>query len=214
MLARKVGPALAAGCTTVVKTDGETPFSGNAMAVLAERAGVPKGVINVITSLKGTPEIGKLFCKSEIIQKISFTGSTRVGKILMEQSGSTLKKLSLELGGNAPSIVFEDADLDVAVDGVIASKFKVSGQTCVCANRIYVQDSIYEEFSKRLVEKVSQFQVGSAFKEGTTHGPLIGPRGIDKVSSQVKDAVSRGAKIALGGNTLPDLGTNVTRLPA
>ncbi|KAJ9157395.1 Succinate-semialdehyde dehydrogenase [Pleurostoma richardsiae] len=208
MLARKIGPALATGCTTVVKTDGETPYSGNAMALLGERAGVPKGVINVVTALNNTPAIGELLCQCDTVRKISFTGSTRVGKILMKQSGDSLKKLSLELGGNAPFIVFEDADLDVAVTGVVASKFKVSGQTCVCANRIYVHESVYDEFTRLLVEKVNGFKVGHSFQEGTTHGPLIGPRAIEKVSHHVQDAVSRGAKVAVGGQTIASLGPN------
>jgi succinate-semialdehyde dehydrogenase/glutarate-semialdehyde dehydrogenase len=142
MVTRKLGPALAAGCTVVIKSAGETPFTANALAMLGERAGIPKGVINIVTALENTPRIGAELCASNIVRKISFTGSTRVGKLLMRQSSDTLKKMSLELGGNAPSIVFEDADLDIAVNAAIGSKFKSSGQTCVCSNRIMVHSSI------------------------------------------------------------------------
>ncbi|KAL6357090.1 hypothetical protein LRP88_10708 [Fusarium phalaenopsidis] len=173
MITRKLGPALAAGCTAVVKTAGETPFTANALLVLGERAGVPKGVINSIAALDNTPEIGQTLCASDVVRKISFTGSTRVGKILMNQSSDTLKKLSLELGGNAPFIVFDDADLDLAVAGAIASKFKCSGQTCVCSNRIFVQKGIYNEFVQKLKAVVSKFQVGHGFDSKTTHGPLV-----------------------------------------
>ena len=153
MGARKVAAALAAGCTVVMKSDGLTPFASNVMAVLAERAGVPKGVFNVVTALENTPTLGLALCQSDIVKKISFTGSTRVGKLLMSQSSNTLKKLSLELGGNAPFIVFDDADVETAVTSAVISKFKVTGQTCVCANRFFVQEGIYKKFSRRLVER-------------------------------------------------------------
>ncbi|CRK22483.1 hypothetical protein BN1708_013424 [Verticillium longisporum] len=172
MGARKIAAALAAGCTVVLKSDGLTPFSSNALGVLGEMAGIPKGVLNIVTALDNTPQLGLALCESTSVQKISFTGSTRVGKLLMKQSSSTLKKLSLELGGNAPFIVFDDADLETAVSSAIISKFKVSGQTCVCANRFYVQDGIYQRFSQRLVEEVKKFKVGNGSIEAVTHGPL------------------------------------------
>lgn len=150
MITRKLGPALAAGCTVVVKTAGETPFTANALIKLGERAGIPAGVINSVTALENTPEIGQALCSSEVVRKISFTGSTQVGKLLMQQSSGSLKKLGLELGGNAPFIVFDDADLDLAVEGTIGSKFKSSGQTCVCSNRIFIQKGIYPQFIRRL----------------------------------------------------------------
>lgn len=206
MGARKIAAALAAGCTVVLKSDGLTPFSSNVLAVLAERAGVPKGVFNVVTSLHNTPELGLALCESDIVKKISFTGSTRVGKILMKQSSDTLKKLSLELGGNAPFIVFDDADLETAVSSAIASKFKVTGQTCVCANRIFVQEGIYDQFSKRLVEEVSKFRVGNGADASVTHGPLTTT--VAKVEEHVLDACQKGATKLLGGNRRPDLGLN------
>ena len=211
MAARKVAAALAAGCTVILKSDGLTPFSSNAMARLAERAGVPKGVFNVITALNNTPQLGLALCESNIVKKISFTGSTRVGKLLMKQSSNTLKKLSLELGGNAPFIVFDDADVEVAVASVLISKFKVTGQTCVCANRIYVQNGIYDRFSQRLIEEVNKFRVGSGLDDSSiTHGPMT--NGVDKVEEHVKDAVSKNAKVLLGGNRLPALGKNFYEL--
>jgi succinate-semialdehyde dehydrogenase/glutarate-semialdehyde dehydrogenase len=210
MGARKIAAALAAGCTIVLKSDGLTPFSSNALALLCERAGLPKGVFNVVTSLKGTPEIGAALCQSNIIKKISFTGSTRVGKLLMKQSSDTLKKLSLELGGNAPFIVFDDADLDIAVSSALASKFKVTGQTCVCANRIYVQEGIYEKFAEKLVEAVRKFKVGDGRDASVTHGPLT--TGTSRIEEHIKDAVGKGAKVLLGGKTLPNLGKNFHEL--
>ena len=206
MITRKLGPALAAGCSVVIKSAGETPFTANAIALLGERAGVPKGVVNIVCALDNTPEIGLALCTSPIVRKISFTGSTRVGRLLMKQSSDTIKKLSLELGGNAPVLVFNDADLDLAVKGVIASKFKVSGQTCVCANRIFVQDGIYDEFIKRLSDIVQTFKVGNGADAGTTHGPLIHAAAANKVSELVDDAVNKGAKIAIGGRRRQDLG--------
>lgn len=201
MITRKVGPALAAGCTCVVKAPAETPYSALALVHLAEKVGIPKGVINVITSAKGENEaaMGKELCENPLVKKLSFTGSTRVGKILMSQSAGTLKKLSMELGGNAPFIVFEDADLDKAVEGAIACKFRGSGQTCVCANRIYVHASVYDEFAKKLAAKVDQFKVGNGLQEGTTHGPLVNQAGLEKVEAHVNDSVKGGAKILIGG---------------
>ncbi|KAI1443564.1 aldehyde dehydrogenase [Annulohypoxylon stygium] len=206
MGARKVAAALAAGCTVVLKSDGLTPFSSNILAVIGERAGVPRGVLNIVTSLENTPALGLALCQSDRVKKISFTGSTRVGKLLMQQSSSTLKKLSLELGGNAPFIVFDDADVEVAVASAVASKFKVTGQTCVCANRIYVQEGIYDKFSKRLVEEVKKFRVGNGLQDSITHGPLT--TGVGKVEEHVNDAVNKKATVLLGGKRLPDLGTN------
>ena len=206
MGARKVAAALAAGCTVVLKSDGLTPFSSNALAVLGERAGIPKGVLNVVTALDNTPQLGLAMCESETIKKISFTGSTRVGKLLMRQSSDTLKKLSLELGGNAPFIVFDDADIETAVTSALASKFKVSGQTCVCANRIFVQEGIYDRFCERLVQEARKFRVGNGAHDGITHGPMT--TGVAKVEEHVQDAVQKGATVLLGGNRLPALGKN------
>ncbi|KAF1990545.1 succinic semialdehyde dehydrogenase [Aulographum hederae CBS 113979] len=208
MITRKIGPALAAGCTVVAKSPGETPFTAAALAELAHRAGIPKGVINIVTALQNTPEVGEAITSSSTIRKVSFTGSTNVGKLLMKQSASTLKKLSFELGGNAPFIVFDDADLNVAVAGAIACKFRSSGQTCVCANRIYVQQGIYDEFCKAFAEKVKTFKVGSGYEEGVTHGPLIHDRAISKVEQHVRDAESQGGKVLVGGQKMPDLGSN------
>ncbi|KAK8122333.1 succinate semialdehyde dehydrogenase [Apiospora sp. TS-2023a] len=208
MITRKIGPALAAGCTTVCKAPAETPFTSLALCELAHRAGIPKGVVNVVTTLENTPEIGELLTTHETIRKVSFTGSTPVGKLLMKQASSTLKIMSMELGGNAPFIVFDDADVDAAVAGAIASKFRSSGQTCVCANRIYVQDGIYDEFSKKVAEKVRAFKVGNGFEEGITHGPLIHDRAVSKVESHVKDAEKHGAQVLVGGQRLPDVGSN------
>lgn len=206
MITRKLGPALAAGCTVVVKTAGETPLTANALIKLGERAGIPAGVINSVTALENTPEIGMTLCTSEVVRKISFTGSTRVGKLLAEQSSTSLKKLGLELGGNAPFIVFDDADLDLAVEGTIGSKFKSSGQTCVCSNRIYVQKSIYPEFMHRLKAKVSKFQLGNGFSNETTHGPLVTPAAAQRVAGLVEDAKKRGAVVEMGGSQRTDLG--------
>jgi succinate-semialdehyde dehydrogenase/glutarate-semialdehyde dehydrogenase len=208
MITRKIGPALAVGCTVVAKAPGETPFTSLALAELAHRAGVPAGVVNVITAMGNTPAVGEVLTTDPTVRKVSFTGSTTVGKLLMKQCSSTLKKLSLELGGNAPFIVFDDADLDVAVTGAINSKFRSSGQTCVCANRIYVQAGIYDEFCKKFAEKVKDFKVGNGFEQGITHGPLIHDRAVDKVEQHVRDAEKKGAKVLLGGHKLPDLGPN------
>lgn len=208
MITRKIGPALAAGCTVVAKSPGETPFTSLALAELAHRAGIPKGVVNFISALNNTVEVGSALTSSPTVRKISFTGSTGVGKLLMKQSSDTLKKLSFELGGNAPFIVFDDADLDAAVAGAIASKFRSSGQTCVCANRIFVQKGIYDRFATALAEKVKSFKVGGGYDEGVTHGPLIHDRAVSKVDKHVRDAESKGGKITVGGNKLTDLGTN------
>jgi succinate-semialdehyde dehydrogenase/glutarate-semialdehyde dehydrogenase len=208
MITRKIGPALAVGCTVVAKAPGETPFTSLALAELAHRAGVPAGVVNVITAMGNTPAVGEVLTTDPTVRKVSFTGSTTVGKLLMKQCSSTLKKLSLELGGNAPFIVFDDADLDSAVTGAINSKFRSSGQTCVCANRIYVQAGIYDEFCKKFAEKVKDFKVGNGFEQGITHGPLIHDRAVDKVEQHVRDAEKKGAKVLLGGHKLPDLGPN------
>jgi succinate-semialdehyde dehydrogenase/glutarate-semialdehyde dehydrogenase len=206
MITRKIGPALAAGCTVVAKSPGETPFTALAIAELAHRAGIPKGVVNIFSCFKNTPLVGELLTTSPTIKKVSFTGSTGVGKLLMKQSSSTLKKLSLELGGNAPFIVFDDADLDVAVAGAVASKFRSSGQTCVCANRLYVQAGVYDEFAARFAAKVNNFVVGGGFSEGVTHGPVIHDRAIAKVEEHVRDAESKGAKVIQGGQRMPELG--------
>lgn len=208
MITRKIGPALAAGCTVVAKSPGETPFTAAALAELAHRAGIPKGVVNIVTALKNTPEVGETLTTHKTVKKVSFTGSTGVGKLLMKQSSSTLKKLSFELGGNAPFIVFDDADLDLAVTGAIASKFRSSGQTCVCANRLYIQSGIYDAFAAKFAEKVKNFKVGSGYADGITHGPLIHDRAVSKVDAHVQDAVQHGAKVLVGGHNLPDLGAN------
>lgn len=208
MITRKIGPALAAGCTVVAKSPGETPFTSLALAELAHRAGIPKGVVNFVTALANTPEVGETLTASNTVKKVSFTGSTGVGKLLMKQSADTLKKLSFELGGNAPFIVFDDADIEKAVEGAIASKFRSSGQTCVCANRIYVHKSIYDTFAEKFAQKVQNFKVGPGFEEGVTQGPLIHDRAVHKVRQHVQDAKSKGANVILGGSALPDLGEN------
>ncbi|MCO5606756.1 hypothetical protein L7F22_060946 [Adiantum nelumboides] len=191
----QAGPALAAGCTVVIKAPAETPYSALAIIELAERVGVPKGVINV----EREAAVGKELCENSTVRKISFTGSTRVGKILMSQCAGSLKKLSFELGGNAPFIVFGDADLDKAVDGAIAGKFRGSGQTCICANRIYVHESVYAEFASKLAAKVDKFKVGYGMDEGVTHGPLVNQAGVDKVSQHVEQSVKGGAHVLVGG---------------
>ncbi|KAM0280289.1 hypothetical protein ACHAQH_004125 [Verticillium albo-atrum] len=208
MITRKVGPALAAGCTVVVKAPAEAPLTALALAELAHRAGIPKGVVNIITASNNTIAVGKTLTTHPVIKKVSFTGSTGVGKILMRQSSSTLKKLSLELGGNAPFIVFEDADLDVAARGLIASKFRISGQTCVCANRILVHRGVYDAFVQKVVDIVRTFIVGDGLAEKTTHGPLIHQRAAQKVAEHVKDAVAKGARVLHGGEPLPHVGGN------
>lgn len=208
MITRKIGPALAAGCTVVAKSPGETPFTANALAELASRAGIPKGVVNFVTALKNTAEVGETLTSSFTVRKVSFTGSTNVGKLLMKQSSDTLKKLSFELGGNAPFIVFDDADVETAVAGAVASKFRSSGQTCVCANRIYVQKGIYDSFASKLAEKVKGFKVGGGYEDGVTHGPLIHDRAVSKVDNHVRDAESKGGKVIVGGHKMDNLGAN------
>ncbi|KAF4960896.1 hypothetical protein FSARC_10327 [Fusarium sarcochroum] len=207
MITRKIGPALAAGCTIVAKSPGETPLTANALAELSRRAGIPQGVVNIISALQNTAQVGKVLTTDKRVKKVSFTGSTGVGKLLMEQASGTMKKVSWELGGNAPFIVFNDAsDLDDAVAGVINSKFRGNGQTCVCANRIYVQQEIYDEFANKLAERIRGFTVGRGFREGVTHGPMIHKKALDKVQAHVEDAVQKGGQVIVGGQKLPDLG--------
>lgn len=198
MIARKVAPALAAGCTIVVKPAQETPLSALAFAECGRRAGVPEGVINVVPGTDAAG-IGQALCADSRVRKLSFTGSTEVGRILFRQSADTIKKLSLELGGNAPFIVFDDADIDQAVAGLIASKFRASGQTCVCANRVYVQDGVYNAFAERLCIEVRKLVLGHGLEAGVTQGPLIDQFACTKVEQHVTDAVARGAKILAGG---------------
>ena len=197
MITRKVGPALAAGCTFVCKPATQTPYSAFAMAELGARAGIPPGVVNILTG--SSTEIGGEMTSNPIVRKLTFTGSTEVGKKLMTQCVGTLKKLSMELGGNAPFIVFDDADLDAAVAGAMASKYRNTGQTCVCANRILVQSAVYDAFSRKLVEAVSKLRVGDGLKGATDQGPLIDGKALAKVEEHIADAVSKGAKVAYGG---------------
>ncbi|MCO5589635.1 hypothetical protein L7F22_043603 [Adiantum nelumboides] len=201
MITRKLAPALAAGCTAVIKAPAETPYTSLAITKLAEKVGFPKGVINVITCAKGENEIavGKELCENSTVRKLSFTGSTRVGKLLMNQCSNSLKKLSFELGGNAPFIVFGDADLDKAVEGALACKFRGAGQTCICANRIFVHDSIYDEFASKLAAKVDKFKVGNGLEEGIQLGPLVNEAGRDKVAEHVKKSTEAGAEVLVGG---------------
>jgi succinate-semialdehyde dehydrogenase/glutarate-semialdehyde dehydrogenase len=197
MITRKAGPALAAGCTMVIKPASMTPYSALALCELAGRAGIPKGVISVVTGNAGV--IGKELTTNPLVRKFTFTGSTEVGKKLMEQCASTVKKVSLELGGNAPFIVFDDADLDAAVEGAMASKFRNTGQTCVCANRIYVQDGVYEKFAAKLGEKVGAMKVGNGLEAGVAQGPLIEKKAVEKVEEHIADALAKGAKVLTGG---------------
>jgi succinate-semialdehyde dehydrogenase/glutarate-semialdehyde dehydrogenase len=197
MITRKAAPALAAGCTVVIKPATQTPYSAFALAELAERAGVPKGVINIVSG--SASEIGAELTSNDKVRKISFTGSTEIGSLLMKQSAASIKKVSLELGGNAPFLVFDDADLDAAVDGAMASKYRNAGQTCVCANRILVQDSVYDAFAKKLSEKVKALTVGRGTDDGVMIGPLIDEKAVAKVQEHIQDAVSKGAKVAVGG---------------
>ena len=197
MITRKCAPALAAGCTVLVKPSELTPLSALALAVLAERAGIPAGVFNVLTGLPAG--VGGEMTGNPSVRKLSFTGSTRVGQLLMSQCASSIKRLSLELGGNAPFIVFDDADLDLAITGVMLSKFRNAGQTCVCANRILVQDGIYERFAERLAAAVAQLNVGDGLADGVTIGPLINAAAVDKVALHIGDALEKGATIAIGG---------------
>ncbi|EOS8554042.1 NAD-dependent succinate-semialdehyde dehydrogenase [Vibrio vulnificus] len=197
MITRKAAPAFAAGCSMVLKPAQETPFTALALAKLAEDAGLPKGLFNVITG--DSRAIGGVFTSDKRVRKVSFTGSTNVGKILMNQSASTIKKLALELGGNAPFIVFEDADIDAAVEGAMIAKFRNAGQTCVCANRLFVHDAVYDEFAEKLANRVKQLKVGDGFADGVAIGPLINSSSVAKVQEHVDDAVAKGAKVLCGG---------------
>ena len=198
MITRKCAPALAAGCTVVCKPAGETPLTALALAVLAERAGFPPGVFNVITGKASA--IGEELTTSPLVRCIAFTGSTEVGKLLMRQSASTVKKVALELGGNAPFIVFDDADIDAAVEGAVFSKFRNMGQTCICANRIFAQDKIYDAFSAKLAAAVGKLKVGRGTDDGVVQGPLINPSAVEKVEEHIKDAVGKGASVVIGGH--------------
>ncbi|MDC7746206.1 NAD-dependent succinate-semialdehyde dehydrogenase [Rhizobium binxianense] len=209
MIARKVAPALAVGCTVVSKPAEQTPLTAIALAVLAEQAGIPAGVFNVIVGTDG-PAIGRELCGNEKVRKISFTGSTEVGRILMRQCADQIKKVSLELGGNAPFIVFDDADLDAAVEGAIASKYRNAGQTCVCANRLYIQSSVYDAFAAKLAAKAAAMSVGDGFKAGVEIGPLIDEQGLAKVEDHVSDALAKGAKVLTGGKRIDGAGTFFT----
>ncbi|MBU6437965.1 MAG: NAD-dependent succinate-semialdehyde dehydrogenase, partial [Betaproteobacteria bacterium] len=203
MITRKVAPAIAAGCTVVIKPAEQTPLSALAAAELALRAGIPAGVINVLCADSANSiAIGKVLCASDVVRHLSFTGSTEVGRILMQQSAPTIKKLSLELGGNAPFIAFDDCDLDSAVDGAMASKYRNAGQTCVCANRMYVQEGIYDAFVAKLAEKAKTIKVGNGFESGVNQGPLIDEQAIRKVEQHVADAVKKGATVMTGGKKL------------
>jgi succinate-semialdehyde dehydrogenase/glutarate-semialdehyde dehydrogenase len=206
MITRKAAPALAAGCSFVARPAAETPLSAIVMGVLAERAGIPAGVFNVVPS-SSSSAVGKEFCENPAVRKLTFTGSTEVGRILLKQAADQVMKCSMELGGNAPFIVFDDADLDAAVEGAIMCKFRNNGQTCVCANRIYVQAGVYDEFAAKLKDRVSKMKVGDGLEEGTDLGPLINPEASDKVREHIKDAVDNGAEIILG-NAKDDMGGN------
>ncbi|MEM7173319.1 MAG: NADP-dependent succinate-semialdehyde dehydrogenase [Pseudomonadota bacterium] len=197
MITRKCAPALAAGCPVVIKPATATPYSALALAELADQAGIPAGIINVVTG--SARAIGGEMTSNPTVRKLSFTGSTEIGKTLMEQCAATVKKVSMELGGNAPFLVFDDADLDAAVEGAMMSKFRNAGQTCVCANRILVQDGVYDEFAARMAEKTEALKVGSGMAEGTNQGPLIDMAAVEKVEEHVADAVAKGAKVAVGG---------------
>ncbi|WBX83024.1 NADP-dependent succinate-semialdehyde dehydrogenase [Sphingosinicella microcystinivorans] len=197
MITRKAAPALAAGCPMVLKPAAETPFSAFALAVLAEEAGIPKGIFNVLTGKASA--IGGELTSNPIVRKLSFTGSTEIGRLLMRQSADTIKKLSLELGGNAPFIVFDDADVDAAVAGALASKYRNSGQTCVCSNRLYVQDGVYDEFVEKLAKAAANLKVGSGLDAGTEQGPLINAAAVEKVEEHIADATAKGARIVTGG---------------
>ncbi|HQR86082.1 MAG: succinate-semialdehyde dehydrogenase (NADP(+)) [Burkholderiales bacterium 35-55-47] len=203
MITRKVAPALAAGCPVVIKPAELTPLTALAAAELAMRAGIPAGVLNILSAdSDNSIAIGKVFCSSDIVRHISFTGSTEVGRILMAQSAPSIKKLALELGGNAPFIVFDDADIDSAVEGAMASKYRNAGQTCVCANRIYVQDAVYDEFVQKFSAKVKTLKVGNGFDDGVVQGPLIEDAAIEKVQRHVQDAIAKGGKVMVGGHKL------------
>ena len=200
MITRKVAPGIAAGCACVLKPAEQTPLSALALAELAERAGLPAGVMNIVTGMDA-PAIGETMCADDRIRKMTFTGSTEVGRILMRQSADSVKKMSLELGGNAPLLVFDDADLDKAVTGAMMSKFRNAGQTCVCANRIFVQDGIYDAFAKRLAEATDALQVGNGMTDGVEQGPIIDDQGLAKIKRHVEDAVDKGASLLTGGKS-------------
>jgi len=197
MITRKVAPALAVGCTAVIKPAPETPLTALALGVLAERAGIPAGVLNILTG--DAPAIGKVMCEHPAVRFVGFTGSTEVGKLLMRQAAGTVKKVGLELGGNAPFIVFDDADLDAAVEGAMFSKYRNMGQTCICANRLYVQDKVYDAFIEKLGVAVTKLNVGNGLSAGVTQGPLINMEAVEKAESHIADAVSKGATIMMGG---------------
>ncbi|HBR2845672.1 TPA: NADP-dependent succinate-semialdehyde dehydrogenase [Klebsiella pneumoniae] len=197
MITRKAGPALAAGCTMVLKPASQTPFSALALAELANRAGIPAGVFNVVTGSAGA--VGGELTSNPLVRKLSFTGSTEIGRQLMEQCAKDIKKVSLELGGNAPFIVFDDADLDKAVEGTLASKFRNAGQTCVCANRLYVQDGVYDRFAEKLQQAVEKLRIGDGLQDGVTTGPLIDEKAVAKVEEHIADAIAKGAKVVTGG---------------
>ena len=200
MITRKVAPALAAGCPVVIKPAEQTPLSALALAELAQRAGMPAGVLNIITAdADSSIEIGKVLCSSDVVRHLSFTGSTEVGRILARQCAPSIKKISLELGGNAPFIVFDDADIDSAVDGAMVSKYRNAGQTCVCANRLYAQDAVYDEFVTKLAAKAALIQVGNGFDAGVNQGPMIDEAAIAKVEAHVADALAKGARVVTGG---------------
>jgi len=208
MITRKVAPALAAGCTVVIKPAELTPLTALAACELAVRAGIPAGVLNILSAdADNSIAIGKVLCASPVVRHISFTGSTEVGRILMAQSAPTVKKMSLELGGNAPFIVFDDADIDSAVEGAFASKYRNAGQTCVCSNRFYVQEAVYDEFVTKFAAKVKTAKVGNGFEDGVNQGPLIEEAALDKVQRHVEDAVAKGGQVLVGGKRLSSLGS-------
>jgi succinate-semialdehyde dehydrogenase/glutarate-semialdehyde dehydrogenase len=213
MITRKAGPALAAGCTMVLKPASQTPFSAFALAELAQRAGIPAGVFSVVTGSAG--DIGSELTSNPIVRKLSFTGSTEIGRQLMAECAKDIKKVSLELGGNAPFIVFDDADLDKAVEGAIISKYRNNGQTCVCANRLYIQDSVYDAFAEKLKVAVAKLKIGNGLDDGTTTGPLIDGKAVAKVQEHIADAISKGATVLAGGKVMegnffePTILTNV-----
>jgi succinate-semialdehyde dehydrogenase/glutarate-semialdehyde dehydrogenase len=208
MITRKVAPALAAGCPVVIKPAELTPLTALAAAELAMRAGIPAGVLNVITAdSDNSVAVGKVLCASDVVRHLSFTGSTEVGRILMAQCAPTVKKLSLELGGNAPFIVFDDADIDSAVEGAFASKYRNAGQTCVCSNRLYVQEGVYDEFVTKFAAKVKTAKVGNGFEDGVNQGPLIEEAALDKVQRHVDDAVAKGGRVLVGGRRLSQTGS-------
>ena len=201
MIARKAAPALAAGCAFVGRPAAETPLSALAMAVLADRAGLPAGVFNIVTSSRSS-DVGKEFCENPKVRKLTFTGSTEVGRILLKQAADQVMKCSMELGGNAPFIVFDDADIDAAVEGAILCKFRNNGQTCVCANRIYVQDGVYDAFAEKLAARVGAMKIGDGLDEGTLFGPLINHAAVEKVQDHITDATAKGAQVILGGQAI------------